>query len=82
MKILKVPMRNYSTLIYFVNSYQSESGSDDDHLVDEDFNSFLAAIPGAENMPSDLVIGNILNFARSYEAYKTADAGYVEMNLN
>ena len=82
MNILKVPMRNYSTLIYLVNSYQSESESNPDNLVDEFIDSFLTTIPEAKNMPSDLVIENILNFARSYETYETEEAGYVEMNLN
>jgi len=82
MKILKVPMRNYSTLIYLVSSYQSEKMSENDNRVDDNINSFLATIPDDDNIPSDLVIENILNFARSYEAYETKDAGYVEMNLN
>jgi hypothetical protein len=82
MKILKVPMRNYSTLIYFVSNYQSEKMSENDNWVDDNINSFLATIPDNDNIPSDLVIENILNFARSYEAYETEDAGYVEMNLN
>lgn len=82
MKILKVPMRNYSTLIYFVNGIQSESELKPDNLVDEDINGFLAMIPQDENKPSDLVIKNIMNFARSYEVYKTEEAGYVEMILN
>jgi hypothetical protein len=82
MKILKVPMRNYSTLIYLVSVYQSEKMSNNDNLIDDKINSFLATIPDNDNIPSDLVIENILNFARSYEAYETEDAGYVEMNLN
>jgi hypothetical protein len=82
MKILKVPMRNYSTLIYFVNGYQSEKISDQDFFVDDNIDSFLATIPENDNLPSDLVIENILNFARSYEVYETKEAGYVEMNLN
>jgi len=82
MKILKVPMRNYSTLIYLVSVYQSEKMSEIDNRVDDNINGFLATIPDNDDIPSDLVIENILNFARSYEAYETADAGYVEMNLN
>jgi hypothetical protein len=82
MKILKVPMRNYSTLIYFVNGIQSESESDRYNLVDEDINRFLALIPENDNKPSDMVIENILKFACSYEVYETEEAGYVEMILN
>ena len=75
-------MRNNSTLIYLVSSYQSEKISDNDNLVDDGINSFLATIPDNDNIPSDMVIENILNFARSYEDYESEDAGYVEMNLN
>ncbi|KAF0234811.1 MAG: hypothetical protein FD181_3611 [Prolixibacteraceae bacterium] len=75
-------MRNNSTLIYLVSCYQSEKISDSDPLVDENINSFLAKVPDNDNFPSDLVIENILNFSRSYVAYETVDAGYVEMNLN
>ncbi len=82
MKILKVPMRNNCTLIYLVNSYQSEPESNTDNLDDDFIDSFLTTIPENENIPSDLVIENILNFARSYETYETEDVGYVEMNLN
>ena len=82
MKILKVPMTNYSTLIYFVNTFQSETESKFDNLVETGINNFVATVPEAEKVPSDLVIQNILNFARSYEVYETENAGYVEMNLN
>ena len=80
MKILKVPMRNYSTLIYFVNSFQSESNQV--NLVEAGINSFLATTPVADKTPSERSIENILNFARSYEVLETENAGYVEMNLN
>lgn len=82
MKILKVPMRNYSTLIYFVNSFQSESDSNLVNLVETSVNRFLATTPVADKTPSERSIGNILNFARSYEVLETENAGYVEMNLN
>jgi hypothetical protein len=82
MKILKVPMRNYSTLIYFVNSFQSGLESSRDNLVETSINHFLATTPLAEKVPSELIIENILNFARSYEVFETEKAGYVEMNLN
>ena len=82
MKILKVPMRNYSTLIYFVNSFQSESDSNQVNLIEADINNYLATDPRAEKVPSEQAIENILNFARSYEVCKTKNAGYVELNLN
>jgi len=73
-------MRNYSTLIYFVNSFQSESNQV--NLVEAGINSFLATTPMADKTPSERSIENILNFARSYEVLETESAGYVEMNLN
>jgi hypothetical protein len=82
MKILKVPMTNFSTLIYFVNSFQSETESKNVNLVEASINRFLASMPEAEKVPADRVIENILNFARSYEVLETENAGYVEMNLN
>jgi hypothetical protein len=75
-----MPMRNYSTLIYFVNSFQSESTQV--NLVETDINNFLEATPMENEMPSERSIENILNFARSYEVFETENAGYVEMNLN
>jgi hypothetical protein len=35
-----------------------------------------------EKVPSDRIIENILNFARSYEVYETEKTGFIEMNLN
>lgn len=75
-----MPMRNYSTLIYFVNSFQSESNQV--NLVEAGINSFLKTAPMEDKMPSERSIENILNFARSYEVLETESAGYVEMNLN
>jgi len=75
-----MPMRNYSTLIYFVNSFQSESNQV--NLIEASINSFLETTPLEDELPSERSIENILNFARSYEVYETENAGYVEMNLN
>ncbi len=76
-------MTKFSTLIYFVNSFQPENVSDQDSLVENLINDFVVTMPEDTGIePSDTVIGNILNFARSYEVCKTKDAGYVEMNLN
>jgi len=73
-------MRNYSTLIYLVSSFQSELN----HLslIETSINSTSEPILKAEVAPSDKTIENILNFARSYEVCKTEKAGYVELNLN
>ena len=73
-------MRNHSTLIYLVNSFQSELNSF--NLIETSINSPFEAMLNADDAPSDRVIENILNFARSYEVCKTKKAGYVELNLN
>jgi len=73
-------MRNHSTLIYFVNSFQSESKSV--NLVETSVDSNLEVMSNKEELPSDQTVKNILNFALSYDVYETKDVGYVEMNLN
>ncbi len=80
MKILKVPMRNYSTLIYLVNGFQLELNNLS--LIETSINRNLETMTGKNEEPSDRIIENILNFARSYEVCKTEKAGYVELNLN
>lgn len=79
-KILSLPMRNYSTLIYFVNSFHSKSKSV--NLVETNVDSNLEMMSNNEELPSEQIVENILNFARSYDVYETQDVGYVEMNLN
>jgi hypothetical protein len=69
-------MRNFSTLIYFVNRSQSEPLRI--QQVETEINSAMEN----ENVPSDRIIENIMNFARSYEVCKTESTGYVEMILN
>jgi hypothetical protein len=80
MKILKLPMMNYSTLIYLVNSFQSEIKND--YPFEININSAQETMSDTKHEPSDQIIENILNFARSYEVCKTEKAGYVEMILN
>jgi hypothetical protein len=80
MKILKLPMRNYSTLIYLVNGFQSELNQFS--LIETSINGNPGTMLSKEEGPSDRIIENILNFARSYEVCKTKEAGYVELNLN
>jgi hypothetical protein len=73
-------MGNYSTLIYLVNSFQSEFNSN--NLIETSINCIPKKMSKAEDAPSDRIIDNILNFSRSYEVFKTEKAGYVELNLN
>lgn len=80
MKILKLPMRNYSTLIYLVNRFQSELNQFS--FIETSINGNRETMSKKDEGPSDRIIENILNFARSYEVCKTEKTGYVELNLN
>ncbi|MBT3385540.1 MAG: hypothetical protein HN778_00270 [Prolixibacteraceae bacterium] len=73
-------MRNYSTLIYFVNNFQADLIST--KTVESGFENSQTKMVFAESLPSEQSIENILNFARSYEVLETKDAGHVEMILN
>ena len=75
-----MPMRNYSTLIYFVNNFQADLNSS--KTVENGFENSLTKMVSTEIEPSEQSIENILNFARSYEVLETQNAGYVEMILN
>ena len=77
-----MPMRKNSTLIYVVNRIKAEKESGLSTRIDEFINNFLDGMPENGKSPSDMIIGNILNFSRCYDAKKTKSAGYVEMNLN
>lgn len=72
-----MPMRKFSTLIYFVNQIQNdtlttriERGEDESSLT----------MGGFE--PSERSVKNILDFARSYDVLESEETGYIEMNLN
>lgn len=73
-------MRNYSTLMYLVNKFQSELNQFS--LIETSINRSSETMKKKENEPSDRIIENIMNFARSYEVCKTKEIGHVEMNLN
>jgi len=75
-KLVYLPMKKNSTLIYFVNNFQTEKKTQ--NRVDDVIENWLTEM---EQEPSERSIENILNFARSYEVLET-DSGYVEMNLN
>ena len=73
-------MRKNSTLIYFVNSFQSVLKSV--KLVETEVDNGPVNYSKKEQDPPDRIVQNILNFARSYDVVKTEEIGYVEMNLN
>ncbi len=71
-------MDRMSTLIYFVNNYESCKGFPENKGT----SGFLSKKPDPEAGPSEKTIESILDFARSYEVFETEVAGYVEMTLN
>ena len=73
-----MPMNKVSTFVYFFNTYQPESKNN----FGESLNVKSKGMERLDVGPSDRTIENIMNFARSYEVYKTQETGYVEMNLN
>lgn len=77
-----MPMKKRSTLIYFVNNFQSDFDLFNIESIDNQNENFLAKMENTEKVPSDRTIENILNFARSYEVFETEKAGFIEMNLN
>lgn len=70
-------MQDYSTLIYFVNNFQSNL-----HTTDKVGTDLENSITKMDFEPSERSIKNILDFARSYDVLETETTGYVEMNLN
>lgn len=73
-------MRKNSTLIYFVNSFNSDLKSV--KLVETEVDNGPVISTNKEQEPPDRIVENILNFARSYDVKETKEMGYVEMNLN
>lgn len=76
-----MPMKKNSTLIYFVNRFNFDSELNEFGSQSQ-VNGTLAKMENDKEMPSDRIIQNILNFARSYEVLETKETGYVEMILN
>lgn len=74
-----MPMRDYSTLIYFVNNFQNNLKSTKIEKVDNDLEDSLTTM---DFEPSESSVKNILDFARSYDVIETESTGYVEMILN
>ena len=73
-------MINHSTLVYLVNSFQSELKSV--NLVETKVDGNPENTKEIEHSPPDRIVENILNFARSYEVLESEKVGHVEMNLN
>ncbi len=72
-------MENFSTLIYVVNSFQYNKRPVCNDEVEGGIEKSLIPMDAE---PSESLIKNILDFARSYDTLKTESTGYVEMNLN
>jgi hypothetical protein len=74
---IKMPMQDYSTLIYFVSNSKNDLISTE--KVGNDLENLLIKV---DFEPSEHSVKNILDFARSYDVLETESTGYVEMNLN
>ena len=77
-----MPMKNISTLIYFVNYFQKDLDSNHSYDLEVNFENYLTPMENTESVPSEKSIENILDFARVYDVVETENAGYVEMILN
>lgn len=71
-------MQKISTLIYRINSFQSDC----DDLKNTEVENVIGTVKKTTNGPSEKSIKNILDFARSYDVLETKSTGYVEMILN
>jgi hypothetical protein len=76
-----MPMRNYSTFIFFVQKIflEPEEGHMNQNVV---LRSDLTKNGGVQANPSAQSIRKILDFAHAYNVMETEMAGQVEMNLN
>lgn len=72
-------MRNFSTLIYFINQTEKDLVT---HITRKGEEQVEDLLEGMSFEPSDNSVKKIMDFARSYEVLETETAGYVEMNLN
>lgn len=76
-----MPMKNSSTLIYFVKNFLAQSGSDL-FAMNGSFENRLTGMEKRGFSPSEQSIQKILNFARAYDVMETETAGQIEMNYN
>ena len=74
-------MRDYSTLLYFVNNFNTNESFSSSELENE-LQNVLTELGAHQRVPSERTIKNILDFACSFEVMETKETGYVEMNLN
>jgi hypothetical protein len=74
-----MPMRNFSTLIYFINNSQENLGRVEAEMSER---KREVLVEKTEAQPSDQSVKRILDFARSYDVLESKSTGYVEMNLN
>lgn len=72
-----MPMQKFSTLIYCIKSFKSDS-----EPITFDSLDFDTTEATPMHSPSDASVKNILNFARSYDVIETKTTGHVEMILN
>ena len=75
-------MDNFSTLIYLVNSFQTELSNSDIQLNKEVNGNSYTKMENDCFEPSKQSIKNILDFACAYDVLETENAGCFEMILN
>ena len=76
-----MPMKNNSTLRFFVKSFPGLPENAPDHPGNT-FENGLNEADGLSPSPSAESVRKILDFAMAYDVVETDTAGCVEMNLN
>ncbi len=76
-----MPMKNSSTLIYFVKNFLAQSGSDF-FTMNGSFENRLTGMEKTGFVPSEQSIQKILDFAHAYDVMETETTGQIEMNYN
>ena len=81
-KETRMPMKESSTLMYFVHLIEKDLGIQESQNAEQHRVSFFREDKNRQDTFLDKRVSNIMNFARSYEVAKTKTTGYVEMILN
>ncbi len=80
--IVILPMRKHSTLIYFVNNFQTDLNNYENEVYSNcDQKNLTEKAPKGVG-PSERAIRNILDFAHAYEVITTQSAGCTDLILN
>lgn len=72
-------MRNSSTFDFLFNSLDEEAGQFE---LGAEIEELLISMDIEDFAPQNSSVSHILNFARSFDVFKSENAGIIEMNLN